>query len=128
MASTFGLYFKGLGQRDANAMRRRLNKIAASYGYRSERGPTNGEGNAAEMLVAIDGGELATVLLPDEQRSAVIAWIESNADSLSNLTAGDGLKSIARQLQAAIEREKEAEEEVHELSLKWVEGKESEGK
>ncbi len=112
MSSTFGLYFKGLSQEYANAMRQRLNTIAASYGYCADRGPTTGKGNAAEMLMAIDEGELAIVLLPDEQRAAVIEWIEKNASTIGNFMVGEALESIARQLQAAIEREKETEKEI----------------
>ncbi len=113
MSATFGLYFKGMSQEEVNAMRQRLNTIAASHGYTSERGPTTGEGNAAEMLMAIDSGELATVLLADEERASVIAWLDQQAEQLRSTDAllADTVKTIANQLYAAVRRERDAEEQ-----------------
>lgn len=64
--ATIGLYIPG-SQEGANALRSRLNKIAREMGYYASRGPTAGDGNLAEMLVAIDSGEIALVLLSDEE-------------------------------------------------------------
>jgi hypothetical protein len=109
--ASFGLYFRGVSQEEANAIRQRANKIAASYGYSAERGPTTGEGNAAEMLVAIVSGELATVLLPDEQRSMAIRWLDEQSRTVNDFSLAEALQSIAKQLDAAVQREYEAEQE-----------------
>lgn len=111
MAATFGLYFKGMNQSEANAMRQRLNQIAAFHGYTSERGPTTGAGNAAELLQAIDSGEVAIVLLGDEQRSIVIRWLDEQSKLVEDIPLADALKNIADQLYAAVKREVETDEE-----------------
>ena len=74
--TAIGIYFKSRDQDEVNALRARLNAHAASHGYVATRGPTVGQGNLAEMLVAIDSGELATVLLADEQYAPAIAHLE----------------------------------------------------
>lgn len=60
---TIGFYFRGLTQTEVNALRTRLNELAARHGYLALRGATKarGEGNLAAMLVAIDAGELTVV-------------------------------------------------------------------
>jgi hypothetical protein len=55
--STIGLYFE-LSKADTNALRTRLNAIAATHGYTAKRGPTTGQGNLARLLQAIDAGEI----------------------------------------------------------------------
>jgi hypothetical protein len=109
--ASFGLYFRGVSQEEANAIRLQANKVAAYHGYSAERGPTAGAGNAAEMLVAIASGELATVLLPDEQRSMAIRWLDEQSNKVDNFSLAEALQSIAKQLDAAVQREYEAEQE-----------------
>jgi hypothetical protein len=58
---------------------------------------------------AIASGELATVLLPDEQRSKAIVWLNEQAEVVEDPTLGEALKDIADQLRAAVEREREAD-------------------
>jgi hypothetical protein len=50
---TLGYYFPGLARSGANAVRKRFNDIALSWGYKAERGVTAGEGAAGQLLVAI---------------------------------------------------------------------------
>jgi hypothetical protein len=114
MMATIGLYIRGFDQEHANALRLRLNEIAAEFGYTSERGPTAGEGNLTQMLIAIDEGELALVLLPDEQRAWAINWLDEqaaalreNADSWREHSLSDALTTIADALVKAQEREEQ---------------------
>ncbi len=58
MGASFGLYFAGLTQAEANQVRQRLNEIAAALGYTAKGGPTTGKGNAAALLVAISQGKI----------------------------------------------------------------------
>lgn len=58
VAATIGFYFAGMSKDEANEVRRRLNEIAAAYGYTAQAGPTAGQGNAAALLVAIANGEV----------------------------------------------------------------------
>lgn len=116
--ATIGLYIRGVDQEGANALRARLNQIAAEFGYTSERGATAGEGNLAEMLMAIDRGELALVLLPDEQRAWAINWLDQqaaalreDADSWREYSLGEALTTIADALVTAQEREDQASAE-----------------
>lgn len=74
--TAIGLYFRALDQESTNALRARLNEHAAIHGYIATRGPTAGQGNLAEMLVAIDSGELATILLADDQIAPALAHLE----------------------------------------------------
>ena len=87
--SSFGLYFP-LSQDDANALRSRLNALAADHGCTAARGPTAGQGNLAGLLIAIDGGQVATVSLSDEETADALkalkrineSWARSIAQSL----------------------------------------------
>ena len=74
-----GLYFPNCLDRAAvNALRSRLNAIAAELGYYANlRSPTAGRGNLPELLIAIDAGEVALVLLPDEQRVEAVAALDA---------------------------------------------------
>lgn len=106
--STIGLYFRGLSKANTNALRSRLNAIAAEFGYIAERGPTAGQGNLAVMLEAIDAGELALVLLPPEQQGAVAEWLreqvvelESGAADFTTLALSEALQTIAAAMEAA---------------------------
>ena len=79
--STLGLYFP-MPRPEANELRAELNAIARQHGYLATRGPTAGQGNAAAMLVAIATGELAVLLLPDEQRAWFAEWLRAQAAQL----------------------------------------------
>jgi hypothetical protein len=50
---TPGYHFPGLARSEANAVRKRLNDIALSLRYKTERGVTAGERAAGRLLVAI---------------------------------------------------------------------------
>lgn len=52
----------------AIALRSRLNALAGALGYVSPGGPTRGEGSLTRLLLAIDAGEVALVLLTDDER------------------------------------------------------------
>jgi len=101
--TAIGLYFRGLDREQTNALRARLNAHAAAHGYYAERGPTAGQGNLAEMLVAIDAGELATVLLADEEFGPALAHLDQ-------LDAG-WAKSIASSLRRALDYQAQADED-----------------
>ena len=64
--STVGLYFR-MDQPAANALRARLNEMAAGFGYTAAWGPTAGQGNLAALLVAIDAGDVILVRINDTQ-------------------------------------------------------------
>lgn len=104
--TTLGFYFP-LSKPAANALRARLNQIAAEHGYTATRGATAGEGNLVELLLALDAGEVATVLLPDTQLQCAIDALEalSTADPVRNEWAG----TIAESLHQARERTRAAE-------------------
>lgn len=104
---TLGLYYSDrFTQAEVNALRSRLNAMAGSFGYIAHRGPTTGQGNLAELLIAIDSGEVALVLLPDEQRSAMVDFLRQvAADSQQSALVTEAAESIAQALEQAIERE-----------------------
>lgn len=99
--TAIGLYFRGLDREETNALRARLNKHAAFHGYTATRGPTAGQGNLAEMLQAIDAGELATVLLADSQFTSALAHLD--------VINAEWAQSIAAGLRRALEYQAEAE-------------------
>ncbi len=84
-----------------------LRRVAEYHGYTAQRGPRAGQGNVVELALAIGSGELATVLLPDEQRSMAIRWLNEQAQQVSDLSLAEALKSIADQLYTAVLRESE---------------------
>ena len=102
--STIGLYFRGMSQQETNALRGKLNAIAAAHGYIAHAGQTAGEGNAAALLAGIAAGEVALVMLPDEQRAWVVEFLESAAATASRPLV-DALTSIADALREASARE-----------------------
>lgn len=104
---TIGLYYSTeFTQAETNALRSRLNDLAGTFGYIAHRGPTAGRGNLAELLIAIDSGEVALVLLPDEQRSAMVDFLcQVAADGRQSALVTEAAESIARALECAMERE-----------------------
>lgn len=104
-----GFYFPShMTKEDVNALRERLNEVAASFGYTASRGPTAGQGNLAEMLIAIDSGELALVLLPDEQIHNALQVLDRlhREDSFHS----DWAKDVAASLRAALQRGAESDQ------------------
>jgi len=81
-----------------------LAQVAASHGYRNHFGPLAGRGNIAELLRAIEAGELATVLLADEQRDFAIRRLRELAPEQDGITA-EAFLSLADQLDYARQRE-----------------------
>jgi len=99
--ATIGFYFP-LSSPAANALRARLNQIAGQMGYTAHAGATTGQGNLAALLQAIDVGEVALVLLADEELARAIPALEQlhAADEFHNSWAG----SLAHSLRQALER------------------------
>ena len=104
--ATVGFYFKEMSKEDVNALRSRLNNLAATFGYTAERGPTAGQGNLAEMLMAIDTGELALVLLPDTQYRPALETLDGIA---ADLPPDNWAETIAASIRAALQRQAEAD-------------------
>lgn len=77
-----------------------IRQIAANYGYTTRSGPQTGRGNVAELLAAIATGEVATVLLPDEQRLLAIEFLRSAAPA-QELPLAEALSSLADELEQA---------------------------
>lgn len=109
-ASTIGLYFN-FDQESANALRSRLNGIAARYGYIATRGATAGQGNLSELLLAIDAGEVATVFMSDEMK-ALIPWLEvQQSATMADHQVYEAIIALSAQLVEAAEREAIADTE-----------------
>jgi len=105
--TTTGFYFRGLNNEQVATMRRRLNDLAAELGYVAWSGPTAGQGNLAAMLQAIDAGEVAVVLLSDEQRRQAARWLNEQAGQVSG-PLGEALDTIAASLWRAMQFQAEA--------------------
>lgn len=108
--STIGLYLR-MNQPAANALRARLNDAAGSLGYTAIAGPTAGGGNLPELLRAIDAGEVALVLLPEQNRASATEFLREQSDQLRvdasdfhTIGLADALADIANALDAAAER------------------------
>lgn len=84
-----------------------IQEIAASHGYTIGRGRDANKGSRRQLEAAIVKGEVALVLLPDEQRAAAIHWINANITLIeqSDWIAAEGLKTIAESLNDAARRE-----------------------
>jgi len=108
---TAGLYFRSLEKHQVNALRSRLNELAGSMGYKADpKSPTAGQGLLAALLVAIDAGEVALVLLPDEQQGMVARWLREQAVAMTaNAPLAEALGSIAASLEDAADRERAAD-------------------
>ena len=106
------LYFKNMTAAQSRFLRAELAEIAAEHGYYAERGPTAGQGNPAELLVAIAGGEVATLLLADDERRRAIRQLRRLAeewaasDNLDQAETAEVFAIIADCLSAAAERER----------------------
>lgn len=72
-------------------------ELAKSHGY--------GTDELIQMLVS---GEVATIVLPDEQRYLAGEWLFAQAKTIIDPSLSDALESIARSLQAAAQREAKA--------------------
>lgn len=91
---------RGLTKAESDALR----AIALQYGYLATRGPTAKDGaetgNPIELILAIISGEVATVLLGDEERLHAINKLLVMDDEV--------LQDIGQQLLSAARREDEA--------------------
>lgn len=118
--SAIGLYFP-LSKGAANDLRRRLNYQFGQMGYADKDSKPPWRGGLPAGLLAIDKGELALVLLPDEQRTWAREWLYQRADDLTNdtetgctpkeLAIAEALRTIADALGEAMNKEIEAEAE-----------------
>jgi hypothetical protein len=83
-----------------------LRRVAERHGYTSTRGPRAGQGNAIEVILALDSGELATVLLPDEQRWWLIRWLHEQAQQFDEYSMERAaLQALVAQLMDAVQHE-----------------------
>lgn len=62
------------------------------------RGPHAGKGNPSALIQALDSGELATVLMADEERRAAINELRRHATTLDDVALADALRDLASQL------------------------------
>jgi hypothetical protein len=112
MIGQIALYFKNMTAQQSRQLRARLAEVAASHGYIAERGPTAGDGNPAELLVAIANGELATVLLADDERRRAIRQLQrlaekwATSNDLDKAETAEVFAIIANALIASAERER----------------------
>lgn len=102
------LWFPDEPSRDA-AMATFAN-IAVSHGYLTERGTNAGRGNAGELVYRIASGEVATVLLSDEERDGAIEALRHFAalpddEWPGTWPAREAFARLAAALEAARERE-----------------------
>jgi len=103
-----GFYFpNSMTKDDLNALRDRLNQIAATHGYTTTRGPNPGHGSLVQMLLAIDTGELALLLLPDEQIHYALQKLDllHQDDPFYNAWSATVAQSLRDALQRTIETE-----------------------
>ncbi len=90
---------KGLNRAEESSLR----TIAERHGYTASTGPHVGKGSASQLMQAIISGEVATVLLGDEDRRWFIQWLESQ--SIDNPLYTDIPSSVAAQLRDAAQRD-----------------------
>ncbi len=105
------LTFYHPSQAEANRLRDQLNKLAAQHGYAASRGRMTERGGGAELLTAIANGEVALVLLADEQRAWAAEWLEEWAGELEHPSLAEALETIAAALRDAMQREAQADAE-----------------
>lgn len=101
-----GLYFSGLSRSETNALRRRLNALAAEYGFLAERGPTAGQGLITALLRSIDDGEAVVILVPEAHKPLLAQWLReqaaaltASAEDFATLDLVEDLESIAEAIQ-----------------------------
>jgi hypothetical protein len=81
-----------------------LRRIARKHGYIAQRGPHAGDGNPAELAMALDSGEVATILLEREQQERVVAWLQEQTQTIEDGLLAETLQSLTEQLREAMER------------------------
>lgn len=92
---------------ERNAVKDALAAIAAQHGYYTVH-ESQHRGNIRELFGAIVGGEMALVLLADEERLAAINELLRLADSDGvNWIAREAFRNIASALKEAHNREEE---------------------
>jgi hypothetical protein len=91
---------------ETRAFAAQVAEVAASHGYRNHFGQLAGRGNIVAMLRAIESGELATVMLADEQRDYAIRRLRELAPEQDGITA-EAFLSLAGQLDYARQRERQ---------------------
>jgi len=110
--ANINLYFRNMTNAQSRALRARLAEISASHGYIAMRGPTAGDGNPASLMAAIANGEMATVLLADDERRRAVHQLRrlaeewANSDDLLEAETAEVFTIIADCLSAAAERER----------------------
>lgn len=83
--------------------------VALYHNYVHHRGHLKGQPSTRELQLAIGSGEVATVLLADEERAMVLDFLNQQAEKVDDPLLSSGLASLARQIYAAIERERQGE-------------------
>ena len=78
--TTIGFYFRDMEQDEINALRARLNALAAEFGYIAKRGPTAGRGNLAALLIAIGDGEFVLIQRDPETEDVKAIGLEGKLD------------------------------------------------
>lgn len=78
-------------------------EIAASHGYTAPSGPHAGQGSGFQLRLALISGELATVLLGDEDRRWFVQWLEQQ--QVDDPLYDDVPRQVAAQIRAAMQRE-----------------------
>jgi|SRR5690606_7109100 len=105
---TGSIYFPSTWtQDDVNNFMAELAAIAERHGYTTTRGRGAGRGNVRELLGAINGGEMALVLLSDEERGAAITALRELQGTYPDWIARSAFGVIADALAEAREREEE---------------------
>ena len=102
------IYFPAKSLRDATLAA--VADIAAGYGYTTTRGFRTGAGHVGELLFRIASGEVATVLLSDEERDGAIEALRHFAalpddEWPGTWPAREAFARLADALEAARERE-----------------------
>ena len=88
-----------------------IQAIAARHGYTIGRGSHADKGSRRQLERAIIKGDVALVLLGDDQRGAAMRWLFDNLEIIAqqDWIAAEGLKQIAESLEEAIKREMETD-------------------
>ena len=95
---------------EVRAVKDELAHLFLEHGYAEPQrfGPGAGErGRLWEGLLAIISGEVALVLLPDEQRSAFIEFCRQTAAGHPDALVAEAAESVAEALEAAVRREQD---------------------